>query len=772
MEIIHKNLKLRPNAKIVLENRYLRKNDKGEIIETPEEMFYRVVHHIAKAEKKYRTSARFQLKVEKAFAEVLSKMEFLPNSPTFTGAGTRLGQLAACFVLPIEDDMYSIMETLKHAVLIHKSGGGTGFSFSRLRPEGSPVASSGGIASGPVSFMRMYNAATEEVKQGGTRRGANMGILRIDHPDILKFIECKKDNQALNNFNISVAVTDDFMRKVEKGEKYELIDPRTNRAVKKLDARKVFKKIVYGAWKNGEPGIIFIDEINRKNPTPKIGEIESTNPCGEQPLLPYESCNLGSINLSKFVKEGKIDWKRLEYVVRVAVRFLDNVIDMNKFPLPQIEKQTKANRKIGLGVMGFADMLILLGIPYNSKQALRTAEKVMKFIQTKAKEASQRLARQRGPFPNFKRSVYYERGEKPLRNATLTTIAPTGTISMIAGTSSGIEPLFAIVYVKNVLDGKRLLEVNPLFEQIAKEEGFYSKKLMEKIAETGMVGDIEEIPVEIRKIFVTSREIDPEWHVKMQAAFQKYVDNAVSKTINFPNQATKKDIEKAYFLAWKLRLKGLTVYRDGSREEQVIDFGKKKKKKDTSKQDSPSALPALAPKERPEVMHGYTYKVKTSYGNMYITINEDEKGLPFEVFTQIGKAGGFFHANTEAISRLISLALRSGIDIQEVIKQLKGIRDPSPAWTEDGLILSLPDAIAKVLEKHLKHKQQPLTLELNTAPQSNPQPTLTPQNNPKEDQPSLADIGEAPVCPDCGNTLVFQEGCFKCPVCGFSKCSG
>jgi len=767
MEIIRKNLKLKENAKIILKNRYLRKNEKQEVIETPEEMFHRVVSHIAKAEDNYKSSAKFKEKVKKAFAEVLSKLEFLPNSPTFTGAGTVLGQLAACFVLPIEDDMHSIMETLKHTVLIHKSGGGTGFSFSRLRPEGSPVASSGGVASGPVSFMRMYNATTEEIKQGGTRRGANMGILRIDHPDILKFIECKKENQSLNNFNISVAVTDDFMEKVEKNKKYALIDPRTQKIVKKLNARKVFKKIVYGAWKNGEPGIVFIDKINAKNPTPEIGEIESTNPCGEQPLLPYESCNLGSINLSKFVKKGKIDWQRLEYVVRVAVRFLDNVIDMNKFPLPEIEKQTKANRKIGLGVMGFADMLIKLGVPYNSTKALKIGEKVMKFIQSKAKEASQKLAKQRGAFPNFKKSIYYQRREKPLRNATLTTIAPTGTISMIAGTSSGIEPLFAIVYVKNVLDNKKLLEINPLFEKIAKKEGFYSKKIMEKISETGMLNGIKGVPKKIKTIFVTSREIEPEWHVKMQAAFQKYVDNAVSKTINFPNEASKKDIEKAYFLAWKLNLKGITVYRDGSREEQVIDFGKKKEEEQKT-----TSLPALSPKERPEIMQGYTYKVKTSYGNMYITINEDKKGQPFEVFTQIGKAGGFFHANTEAISRLISLALRSGIEIKEVVEQLEGIRDPSPAWTENGLILSLPDAIANVLKRHLSQKQQTLTLDFENKKEAKNSPALVKKENPETKQPSLADIGEAPICPECGHTLVFQEGCFKCPICGFSKCSG
>jgi len=680
------------------------------------------------------------------------------------------------------------MDTLKNTVLIHKSGGGTGFSFSRLRPNGSQVASSGGVASGPVSFMRMFNAATEEVKQGGTRRGANMGILRVDHPDILEFINAKKEDNRLNNFNLSVGITDEFMQKVDSDEKYDLIDPSSKKKVKTLMAHKVFKKITNGAWKNGEPGVVFLDRINAKNPTPKLGEIESTNPCGEQPLLAYESCNLGSINLAKVVKDGKTDYDRLEFIVKTAVRFLDNVIDMNKFPLPQIEEMTKSNRKIGLGVMGFADMLIKLNIAYDSEEGIKIGEKVMRFIRDKARFYSQELAKVRGPFPNYKGSIYDRKNSKPMRNATTTTIAPTGTISMIANASSGIEPIFAIVYVKNILDGAKLLEVNPLFEEMAKEDNFYSQDLMEKISETGMLDDIKEVPTKFKKIFTTSREINPKWHVRMQEAFQKYTDNAVSKTINFPNEATKDEIEKAYLLAWKSNLKGLTVYRDGSRDEQVVNFGKKKEEKEESIKEMPT-LP-LEPKERPEIMHGYTYKTKTSYGNLYITINEDENDRPFEVFTQIGKAGGFFSAYTEAISRLISLALRTGLDPDRIIDQLRGIRDPSPTWTSDGLVLSLPDAIAKTLKKHLESKQKMLSIP-NLLKQEDPKKEINPQSDDKKNensspqntvsllkdqkpnikQISLAEVGESPVCMECGATLIFQEGCFKCPSCGFSKCA-
>jgi len=565
-------LKLPLNAILVLERRYLRKDEKGRVIESTDQMFRRVAKSMAEVEKQYGKSNAEVARYEDEFYRMMTSLEFIPNSPTLMNAGTMFGQLSACFVLPIEDSIEGIFDTLKTAAIIHKTGGGTGFSFSRLRPKGDVVKTTSGIASGAISFAKIYDTATEVMKQGGRRRGANMGILRVDHPEIMDFIVAKEKEGVLRNFNISVAVTDKFMEAVEKDGDFELINPRNGEVVKTLKARALWNLIIMMAWKNGEPGVIFIDTINRHNPTPHIGQIESTNPCGEQPLLPYESCNLGSIDVSKFVSEdGKMDWDRLRQTVRLAVRFLDNVVDANVYTLPEIKKVTKGNRKIGLGVMGFADMLIKLGIKYDTKEGLQAAEDLTRFIDTEAKKMSVELGEEKGSFPNFRGSIW-DKQFKTMRNATVTTIAPTGTISIIAGCSQGVEPLFAIAYVREVAEslGRSLVEVNPLFERIALKEGFYSEELMKKLARRTSIQDVEEIREQIRRLFVTAHDIDAEWHVRMQAAFQRYTDNAVSKTINFPNWATPDDIDRAYMLAYKLGCKGITVYRHGSREIQVL----------------------------------------------------------------------------------------------------------------------------------------------------------------------------------------------------------
>jgi ribonucleoside-diphosphate reductase alpha chain len=566
------DLKLGVNAIKVLKNRYLIKDYEGKVIETPSQMFRRVAKAVAKADLLYDKKSDVK-QTEETFYQVMTNREFLPNSPTLMNAGTRLGQLSACFVLPVEDSIDGIFTTLKYMALIHQSGGGTGFSFSKLRPAGDIVGSTKGVASGPVSFMTIYDAATNVIKQGGRRRGANMAILDVTHPDILKFIEVKSREGILTNFNISVAVTDQFMDAVEKDAEVALVNPRSGKAEAKLRARHIFDLIVSNAWRTGDPGLIFIDEINRHNPTPQLGEIRSTNPCGEQPLLPFESCNLGSINLAKMVNGGDVDWKKLRRVTRTAVHFLDNVIDLNKFPVPEIGEVTQANRKIGLGVMGFADMLILLGIAYDSEEALALAEKVMKFISDEATKKSVETGEKRGAFPNFKGSLWEKRGYKTIRNSTVTTVAPTGTISIIAGCSGGIEPIFAVAFIRNVMEGTRLLEVQPTFEELAKEKGFYSRELMLEIAKTGSIQKMEKVPEDVRRIFVTSLDIAPEWHVRMQAAFQKYVDNAVSKTVNLPPDATVEDVRRVYLLAYKLKCKGITVYRYGSKKEQVLYVG-------------------------------------------------------------------------------------------------------------------------------------------------------------------------------------------------------
>ncbi len=743
-----KSFYLSKNAIKVLEKRYLKKNEDGQIVEKPEDLFRRVARSLAVADSQYGKSFEEVAKLEKDFYRMLTSLEFLPNSPTLMNAGRRLGQLSACFVLPVEDSMESIFDAVKHTAIIHKSGGGTGFSFSRLRPNGDIVGSTKGISSGPVSFMTVFDTATEAVKQGGTRRGANMGILRVDHPDVLSFITCKDDNTKFNNFNISIAITDEFMQAVEEDKPYDLINPRTKKVTSSLKARDVFNLIVEHAWKNGEPGIVFIDRVNASNPTPLVGKIESTNPCGEQPLLPYESCNLGSINLAKMVKEVKgsesgapryeVDWNRLQDTTRKAVHFLDNVINVNRYPLPKIEEMTKANRKIGLGVMGWADMLIQLGIPYNSDKAADLAEEVMKFIQNEGKSSSAALAEERGVFSNYEGSIFD--GKIRVRNATVTTIAPTGTLSIIAGCSSGIEPLFAVSFVRTVMEGTKLIEINPYFEKTAKERGFWSRELMERIADRGSVQDFDEIPADVKSVFVTAHDITPEEHIRTQAAFQKYVDNAVSKTVNFPHKATPKDVEEVYRLAYKLNCKGVTVYRDGSREQQVLTTGKK-----ADKHEAAEVKQKIVPRKRPDVIKGSTRFMKTGCGNVYVTINEDENGHLFELFTSMGKAGGCAASQSEAIGRLVSLAFRSNIAPEEVIMQLKGISCHSPTWHDGGRILSCSDAIARALEKYNSKGAK---------------------GNGDGNKVVLL-MG---ACPECGGAVEHEGGCAVCHNCGFTKC--
>lgn len=1176
------NLKLSENALKVLERRYLKKDENGKVVETPEELFRRVARAIAWADKEYGASPRQIAELEESFFNIMAALEFVPNSPCLMNAGKESGQLSACFVLPIEDSMESIFDTLKATAIIHKSGGGTGFSFSRLRPKNSVVKTTGGVASGPVSFMKVYDAATEAVKQGGSRRGANMGILRVDHPDIVEFIGCKTENNQINNFNISVSITDEFMQKVKDNEDYGLIDPRSKKEVQRVNSREVFDLIVKQAHKNGEPGVIFIDRMNEFNPTPKLGQYESTNPCvvgdtlvsterglakiedlvnsfsaakkriltdnrvpqdhianstsslavavkpalgvtlheishvwnvgekfvfkvttktglelmatadhkiltksgfvplknlkigeeifiqsakgyfnfdkrlpvakpnkvvgrngriynfdfplqwtkelgvvlgwligdgwirddkhccvgfsfgkkdregikyvkpfmdrvdrykvkgalrerdvfhliygsrqivdffkalgvkvvishnkevpqalfaateetvigflqglfstdgcvrdnpksnsswvaltskskkllqqtqllllnlgikstlfnrsrpariglfeyinkagerktytsdgnlyelgifgasrekfrkeigflikrkqaklntikfkgfreekfldkvisldeigmrnvydltepmthsmivngvvthqcGEQVLLPYESCDLGSINLARMCKEldgGKyeIDWEKLGKVTRLAVHFLDNLIDVNRFPIPEIEKSTKATRKIGLGVMGWASLLIRLGIPYNSEEAIALAEKVMSFIFDEAAKKSYALAEEKGVFPAFSGSIFDKKGAQiKLRNATLTTIAPTGTISIIAGPcSSGIEPLFAISYYRNVMDNDKLVEVDPLFEEAAQKRGFYSRKLMEKIAESASLKDIEGVPEDLKKVFVTSHDITPEWHVRMQAAFQKFTNNAVSKTINFTHDATLDDVRKSYLLAYELGCKGITIYRDGSREEQVLNVGKKDKAPEQKIID----LGKIGPRPRPEVITGTTTKVSTGCGNLYVTINVDEDIKPFELFTQMGKAGGCAASQLEALGRLVSMAFRSGIEVKSIIEQLRNIRCPSPSWEKGQRIFSCADAIARVIERRLVSDGEQAVAALAGEIDLAMKHSAVDLAVSKSDDTGLHGniIG---VCPDCGGALRHEEGCTKCHACGYSKC--
>jgi ribonucleoside-diphosphate reductase alpha chain len=799
-------LALSPNAIKILQSRYLLKDEEGIVKETPEELFKRVAYCVALPDLDYDPHADIVQAAQK-FLDLMTKCEFMPNSPTLMNAGKENGQLSACFVLPIEDSMEGIFDAVKFAAIIHKTGGGTGFAFSRLRPANDIVSTTGGVASGPISFLKVFNQATEAVKQGGTRRGANMGILAVSHPDIMKFITCKKDNKEITNFNVSVGVDDKFMQAVMKGEDYDLVNPRTGRVVSSIPAKDIFERIIQNAWKNGEPGVVFLDRINADNPTPAIGTIEATNPCGEQPLLPYEACNLGSLNLAKMYREGGIDYDKLRETVHACVHFLDNVIDANCYPLSQIDRVVKSNRKIGLGVMGWADLLFLLGIPYDSDEATTLGEQVMRFVQDEANAASLELGRKRGPFPNYDKSIYAAL-DKPYRNSTRTTVAPTGTISMIAGASSGIEPLFAISFIKYVLNKQELLEVNSIFEATAKAEGFYSEDLMRSIAERGSIHGLPQVPDKWQRVFVTAHDVSPEWHVRMQAAFQKYTDNAVSKTVNLPNEATVDDVRQVYFLAYELGCKGVTVYRDASRESQVLNIGKVNKEDNPgaptqaptpqpeavkiTAEDAPPPQPApsvaaaaapkpaapqdgaITPRKRPRIVFGATTYVETGCGKMYVTTNVDVQGRPFEVFAQMGKAGGCAAAQTEAITRLVSLALRSGVDTASILKQLRGISCPRPVVLPGGKrILSCPDAIVTAVEQYLAWQEEAnanggIPTVSTEAANRVPERHAAVDVSPGDDGNSYDNIID--VCPECGGQLIYEEMCLRCINGDYYKC--
>jgi ribonucleoside-diphosphate reductase alpha chain len=738
-------MKISENSRKILEKRYLIKKD-GKPIEKPIDMFKRIAKAVAEAEKKFKDPKIDIKTAEKRFLDLMTKWDFLPNSPTLMNAGRELGQLSACFVLPVEDSMDKIFTAVKNAALIHKSGGGTGFTFTHIRPKNSPVKSTGGVASGPVSFMKVFNAATEAIKQGGTRRGANMGILRVDHPDILEFISCKQDNNELTNFNISIGLTSEFMDALKNNGYYDL--KFNNKIYDRYKAKEIFDKIIERAWSNGEPGIVFLDRLNSDNPTPELADIEATNPCGEQPLLPYEACNLGSINLSNMVTDNEIDWDKLEDTVYWSVRFLDNVVEINNFPLQEIEKIVFNNRKIGLGIMGWANLLFKMRIPYESEKSIELAEKVMGFIKKVSDKASREIAEERGNFPNIEYSIF--KGEK-MRNATRTTIAPTGTISMIAESSSGIEPVFALAYTKNVMDGENLVEVNPIFEKYIYDnyDEIEAKKIIDKVAEEGSIKNISSIPEDIKNVFVTALEIKPEWHIRMQAAFQKNCDNAVSKTVNFPYEATKEDVEKVYMLAYDLGCKNV-------KKAVVVDTDK------------------IFPRPRSKRTYGVTEQVKTGCGKMYITVNYDKKGM-IETFITTGSSGGC-SGFTEGISRMISLALRANISPEAIIDQLTSVSCPTflrkKAMNPSIEGKSCPDIIGKVLAKEFEiNKPEIMSDEdINILLQKTASQLSAATTDEKDlDNLSEDELIELGICPDCKRELVFSEGCLKCD-CGFSRC--
>jgi len=833
-------LQLSPNAITVLEKRYLVRDESGTPIENSSDLFDRVARTIAEPDRQYGASEGAVAALSDAFFELMARRQFMPNSPTLMNAGRPLGQLSACFVLPVDDALSNgrsgIYDTLTAMALVHQSGGGTGFSFSKLRPRNDIVRSTMGVASGPVSFMSLFDASTDVVKQGGTRRGANMGILRVDHPDILDFISCKDDTSKITNFNISVAVTDAFMTAVEADADYELLHPNTRKVVGRLRAREVWQRIIQGAWKTGEPGVFFIDRANYANPVPHLGSYEATNPCGEQPLLPYDVCNLGSINLGGFVREDEqdLDWAALRRVVHLSTHFLENVIDANSYPLPEITSLAQRIRRIGLGVMGLADVFVRLGIPYDSAEAVELGRKIQRFVDTEAKVESERLAGIRGPFPEWERSIWGPdascardaNGERirpmqKLRNCNVTTVAPTGTISIIAGCSSGIEPLFAVAFMRNQA-GVLMPDVNEDFVAIARREGWYSEELMRQIAEAGHVG-FDAVPERWQRVFVTANEIAPEWHVRMQGAFQDYNDSAISKTVNFAHDATVDDVEVIYRLAYALDCKGVTVYRDGSRDMQVLSTGTTARKvheeatrsgkseargdlrdmldnattgeRRTMVADIAGELAVLQAenarlrkvvhelesenlqrrqkRSRPDLLKATVRRIETPLGTLYVTITEDDRGQPFEVFMSLGKAGGAIMADVEAMGRLISLGLRSGIPIAEIHRQLRGISSDKVIGLGPARVMSVPDAVGIALERYMADKQgiQQELLPSADPGQAEPVP-VTRAVVASNEQMLLAGMAQALVgsCPDCQSQLEFSEGCVKCHVCGYSEC--
>ncbi len=818
-------VRLSPNAITVLEKRYLIKDDHGKPVETPRDLFWRVARTIAEPDRHYGASEAEVEASAEAFHRMMADRLFMPNSPTLMNAGRPLGQLSACFVLPVDDALSNgksgIYDTLRAMALVHQSGGGTGFSFSRLRPKNDIVRSTMGVASGPVSFMSLFDASTDVVKQGGTRRGANMGILRVDHPDIMEFVTCKDDTTKITNFNISVAVTDDFMAAVEAGRDYDLIHPKTGQVTGRLNARQVWQRIIHGAWRTGEPGVFFIDRANHYNPVPQLGAYEATNPCGEQPLLPYDVCNLGSINLGAFVAGGQIDWDGLRRTIHLATHFLENVIDANQYPLPEITDLAQRIRRIGLGVMGLADLFVKLGIAYDSEEGVALGRRVQQFMDEEAKVESERLAEVRGTFPEWERSIWGPdetcartasgeriRPMRRLRNCNVTTVAPTGTISIIAGCSSGIEPLFAVAFMRNQA-GVLMPDVNDDFVAIARSEGWYSDDLMRRIAEAGHI-DFPEVPARWRRVFVTANHIKPEWHIRMQAAFQEFNDSAISKTCNFAYDATEEYVEEIYRLAYHLGCKGVTVYRDGSRDMQVLSTGSTAKKVQEQAASAgmtvavgagevPELKGQLAELEaendrlrrmvhdleaenlqrrqkrsRPELLRGATRRLETPLGTLYVTITEDDRGQPFEVFMSLGKAGGALMADVEALGRLISLALRSGIPIKEIYRQLRGISSDRTIGLGPNKVLSVPDAVGIAIERYMQEKQG-IQQELLPGGASAMEPVPAPKVSyagAAGEQMVLGGMQEtlSGACPDCGSQLEFAEGCMKCHVCGFSEC--